>query len=359
MDPFKVPKKMNRNVLKAVSTLQSSRTDFVRLDDITQQVRIQTKKCLPVENLEQVVKESLGNLTKLGILRRRGSEKYGLSCMVFGRVGRAPPGPTTNTTDAAKPRAPLRRARQSARGKRSPGHLDPSQPDTNMLIETPIPGKEMPKPRKRIQKKTKVATPHQGLDQPERVESMELDVPAEVQNEITDPQPLFGTPGWTYPRVFQNLPTLVRDDKEDKMDANEGEGKEGSMSCLFPVRSNFGSAFGSECDVGNPSPVLEEGQWPIVRESPIQGTQEAQNATSRYLTSCLVDIDSTDSRNSSITQDSYHSSASNMNISIAHGENLQSTDGEVQISKSLNIQAEQSSILQNPRRSASEYDFYT
>ncbi|KAH8367659.1 hypothetical protein KR084_007255, partial [Drosophila pseudotakahashii] len=76
MDPFKVPKKMNRNVLKAVSTLQSSRTDFVRVDDVTRQVRIQTRQCLPVENLEGVVKAALGNLTKLGILRRLGSGKY-------------------------------------------------------------------------------------------------------------------------------------------------------------------------------------------------------------------------------------------------------------------------------------------
>nr|XP_016941734.2 uncharacterized protein LOC108018675 isoform X1 [Drosophila suzukii] len=198
MDPFTVPKKINRNVLKALSILQSSRTDFVRLSDITRQTQIQMRNCVPVANMEDVIRESLCTMTKLGILMRLGVAKYALSYPVFCRLGRALPNPKTNVP--GNPGKPLRKAVQDARRKKSLGHLDPWKPATKLLSEESLSGNEMDKMRKRMRtntkriqkRKRKVVHPQPGPKQ---------DDLAGIENEIMDSKPLFGPTGSTTPDI--------------------------------------------------------------------------------------------------------------------------------------------------------------
>ncbi|KAH8293793.1 hypothetical protein KR054_004450 [Drosophila jambulina] len=73
MEPLKVPKKVNRHILKALDFLQASRTDYVSVEAIQDRVKWTLRKTKPVENLEYVVMEALNNQTELGILSRSGS----------------------------------------------------------------------------------------------------------------------------------------------------------------------------------------------------------------------------------------------------------------------------------------------
>ncbi|XP_037730457.1 uncharacterized protein LOC119560861 [Drosophila subpulchrella] len=216
MEASTVPKKVNRNVLKALSILQSSRTDFVRLNAITRQVQIQMRNCVPVANIEDVVRESLCTLTKLGILMRLGMSKYALSYPVFCRLGRALPNPNTNVP--GNPGKPLRKAVQEARRKKSLGHLDPWKPATKLLSEESLSGNEMDKMRKRMRTNTKriqkkkrnVAQPQPGPKQ---------DDPAGIENEIMDPKPLFGPSGSTTPDI--PVPSGTTSDPHKLSGANE------------------------------------------------------------------------------------------------------------------------------------------
>lgn len=110
MDEFRVPKKVNRNVFKAISILQSSRTDFVCANAIVDQVKFQMRNRIPVEHIDEAIKQSLANLTMLGILRRLGPSKYSLSTIVYGRSGM--PNPIAHPP--GNPGRPHRRAAQNA-----------------------------------------------------------------------------------------------------------------------------------------------------------------------------------------------------------------------------------------------------
>ncbi|KAH8247713.1 hypothetical protein KR038_008801, partial [Drosophila bunnanda] len=68
MESIKVPKKVNRHLLKAFDFLQASRTDFVPIEAIQNQVRWSLRHTKPVENLEEVVLEALRIQTDLGIV---------------------------------------------------------------------------------------------------------------------------------------------------------------------------------------------------------------------------------------------------------------------------------------------------
>ncbi|XP_017000332.2 uncharacterized protein vrs [Drosophila takahashii] len=230
MDPFKVPKKVNRNVLKAFSTLQSSRTDFIRVVDITNQVKIQMRNCVPVADVEGAVKESLCNMTKLGILKRLGPAKYGLSCPVYVRLGRALPNPTTNVP--GNPGTPLRRAVQNARRKPSFGNLNPWRPATKMLSEESLSGNEMDKTRKRMRSNTKkihkqkkeVALPRQGPKQAKGFQNQKFNGKEVINNRIKDAKPGSTTTATSVevgtslpagnwkPRILQDLPAVVCDE---------------------------------------------------------------------------------------------------------------------------------------------------
>ncbi|XP_020810908.1 uncharacterized protein LOC110186191 [Drosophila serrata] len=73
MEPIKVPKKVNRHLLKAFDFLQASKNDFVSLEDIQNQVRWSLRNTKPVEDLDEVVLEALKIQTEMGILNRSGS----------------------------------------------------------------------------------------------------------------------------------------------------------------------------------------------------------------------------------------------------------------------------------------------
>ncbi|KAH8307871.1 hypothetical protein KR059_001274, partial [Drosophila kikkawai] len=76
MEPFKVPKKINRHVLKAIDFLQTSRTDLVSIAAIQERVKHSLRYTKHVENLEDVVIDSLKRQTELGIITRKGSSVY-------------------------------------------------------------------------------------------------------------------------------------------------------------------------------------------------------------------------------------------------------------------------------------------
>ncbi|KAH8411121.1 hypothetical protein KR222_003604, partial [Zaprionus bogoriensis] len=80
MDNFCVPKKINRQVLRALSILQSKGTHsaFVPVDDIIKQVELQMRRRKKVECMEYYVHRSLCSLTHLGVLVRSGSSDYAL-----------------------------------------------------------------------------------------------------------------------------------------------------------------------------------------------------------------------------------------------------------------------------------------
>lgn len=73
MEPIKVPKKVNRHVLKALEFLQASRSSFVPIEAITDRVRRTLRYTKPVTNLDYAIQESLKNQNELGIVTRLGS----------------------------------------------------------------------------------------------------------------------------------------------------------------------------------------------------------------------------------------------------------------------------------------------
>ncbi|EDW67282.2 uncharacterized protein vrs [Drosophila virilis] len=78
MDQFNVPKKVNRHVFKAVSALQTSRSGFVSAELINQHVKRQMRRGKNVPNLDEIIHQSLANLTNLGVLACTGSSDYAI-----------------------------------------------------------------------------------------------------------------------------------------------------------------------------------------------------------------------------------------------------------------------------------------
>lgn len=78
MDQFNVPKKVNRYVFKAVSALQTSRSGFVSAELINQHVKRQMRRGKNVPNLDEIIHQSLANLTNLGVLACTGSSDYAI-----------------------------------------------------------------------------------------------------------------------------------------------------------------------------------------------------------------------------------------------------------------------------------------
>ncbi|XP_030567091.1 uncharacterized protein LOC115767081 [Drosophila novamexicana] len=80
MDNFNVPKKINRNVMKALSVLEGkySISAFVPAHSIVRQVEFQMRRSKKMKNMENYVMRSLCTLTHLGILARTGTSDYAL-----------------------------------------------------------------------------------------------------------------------------------------------------------------------------------------------------------------------------------------------------------------------------------------
>lgn len=86
MDNFNVPKVINRNVLKALGTLQGkhSVTAFVPACCIIGAVKEQLRRSKRLDNIERSVLSSLSSLTHLGVLVRTGPSCYALrQALVF------------------------------------------------------------------------------------------------------------------------------------------------------------------------------------------------------------------------------------------------------------------------------------
>lgn len=75
LDQFAVPQTINRNVLQALEILQSERQGFYGADDVSTQVKRQME-CGNARVLHEFVRESLANLTDMGILACTGATQY-------------------------------------------------------------------------------------------------------------------------------------------------------------------------------------------------------------------------------------------------------------------------------------------
>lgn len=78
MDQFDVPYRVNQHVFKALFTLQPKKAGFVSTIDITEQVKMQMRDCNDEPESDDVIRASLSNLTKMGILACTGSMDYAL-----------------------------------------------------------------------------------------------------------------------------------------------------------------------------------------------------------------------------------------------------------------------------------------
>ncbi|EDW16358.1 uncharacterized protein LOC6574869 [Drosophila mojavensis] len=78
MDNFNVPRKVNRHVYKAVSELQDSLAGFVSADLINQYVKYTLRRSKQLVNVDEIIHQSLSNLTDLGVLARTGSSGYAI-----------------------------------------------------------------------------------------------------------------------------------------------------------------------------------------------------------------------------------------------------------------------------------------
>ncbi|XP_016979132.2 uncharacterized protein LOC108044587 isoform X2 [Drosophila rhopaloa] len=278
--------------------------------NVPKKVKVQMRNSKPVANVDEVIKESLCNLTNLGLLTRFKSTSYAISSPVFGRVGRALPNPNTNVPGI--PATPQRRIVQNARRKRSLGNLNPWKPATKVLSEDSLSGNEMDKARKRMRSNTKrivkkkpvITFPNQGPKPPASVRKVKpendlgiLSASESTEKAIRDPQPSFGSIGWTHPnldtnilvipgttlpseitkpRIPQNLQGDVCDDSchavsslhtscvnttvmDNIMDLDEDEDVvEVSINCASPIGLNIrptGYTSGGESDVENASKI--------------------------------------------------------------------------------------------------------
>lgn len=76
LDQFAVPQIINRNVLQALEILQSKKQRFYCTDDITIQVKKQMGEVGKASVLRNFVRESLANMTYIGLLACTGCTEY-------------------------------------------------------------------------------------------------------------------------------------------------------------------------------------------------------------------------------------------------------------------------------------------
>ncbi|XP_064545175.1 uncharacterized protein LOC135433141 [Drosophila montana] len=114
MDNFNVPKKINRNVMKALSALEGkySIPAFVPAHSIVRQVELQMRRSKKMNNMENYVMRSLCTLTHLGILARTGTSDYALRQSL-----RFPNG--VSAIPWQTPPMPERRSRRNLKGSKS------------------------------------------------------------------------------------------------------------------------------------------------------------------------------------------------------------------------------------------------
>ncbi|EDV49357.1 uncharacterized protein LOC6553730 [Drosophila erecta] len=418
MDDFRVPKKVNRNVFKAISILQSSRTHFVRVNAITDQVKYQMRNLVPVAHVDEVIKESLNNLTNLGIVRRLGSSRYALSNVVYARMGVVLPNSIASTP--GNPGTPLRRAVQNARRKRNLGRLDPWKSVTKILSADSLSGTEIDKTRKRMRGNTKrVVKQKREIFLPQTLpkQSKETDSatttnkqslfdekytvprgsgsllgidynkqPTSVGPTTSGKQIEFGSPGWKYtipntpatPQAPMSLNQKTNDPSSTtsvisenivttsamdvKGNVEENKGSEASISCrAVPVGLDVRPAdhtSGGESDVENASVVGLCGS-PICLRTPTAQPSSHESALEEkncpwYSQSSILHNESKTLGIQPIIEDQGNTLVEES--SKDHISTLQENDGALEIS--LDIQTNQTSDVLGERGSSSDYDFY-
>ncbi|EDV94445.1 GH21240 [Drosophila grimshawi] len=80
MDQFNVPRNINRQVFNAVVKIQSSECGFASVNEITKSVKkqLRSKKSKNNPRLNEIINESLHNMTRLGVLDCIGSQEHAI-----------------------------------------------------------------------------------------------------------------------------------------------------------------------------------------------------------------------------------------------------------------------------------------
>ncbi|XP_067619647.1 uncharacterized protein vrs [Eurosta solidaginis] len=149
MDHFNVPKKVNRHVLKALGALSGGdRKQAISMKHIIDQVKHQMRNLVPVPNIENVVQKSLKNLSEIGLIERRGINRYAL-----GRCAAILPGPSVPTNS----KGPDRRVFRGNDPRRcSKSTLDPNMKrGRGCSDEESLSGDEFERTRKRMRTNNK------------------------------------------------------------------------------------------------------------------------------------------------------------------------------------------------------------
>ena len=77
MDVFKVPKKVNRHVLKAMHVLtQGGNQRGVSTSQIRHQVKYQMRNLVPVTDIDGAIQKSLENMAEVGLIQKVGVQRY-------------------------------------------------------------------------------------------------------------------------------------------------------------------------------------------------------------------------------------------------------------------------------------------
>ncbi|XP_043657133.1 uncharacterized protein LOC122622615 isoform X3 [Drosophila teissieri] len=370
------------------------------------------RNCVPVAHVDEVIKQSLSNLTKLGIVRRLGSARYALSNVVFARMGVVLPNPIASTP--GNPGTPLRRAVQNARRKRSLGRLDPWKSATKILSEDSLSGTEMDKARKRMRGNTKrVVKQKREITYPQTRpnQSKETDIPTTSnkpslfdagctldytkQPSLFGPttnsmQILFGSPGWTYTKPIPSTPATPNASIELNQKANdprstptmisgnssttsvmdirgnveENRGSEASIICRpVPVGLDVRPAehtSGGESDVENASVVGLCGS-PLCLRTPNGQSSSHELALEENNYQSPRDIQSSIFQNESNILGTHKIIEDQGNTHVVEslqvqGSTLQDNDRALEIS--LDFQTTQPSDVLGEHRNSSDYDFY-
>ncbi|XP_065354107.1 uncharacterized protein LOC135948659 [Calliphora vicina] len=142
MDAFKVPKKVNRHVLKAIDFLSGGKADRdVPTSKILDQVKYQMRNLVPVPNINMVIQKSLKNLSDIGLIDRTAPERFA--------IGHSAP-------KANKAKTVNRNIfKPSGSRKRSNSQLNPNIKRFHFESEESLPGDEYDRSRKRMRTNNK------------------------------------------------------------------------------------------------------------------------------------------------------------------------------------------------------------
>ncbi|KAI8123029.1 Acyl-CoA Delta(11) desaturase [Lucilia cuprina] len=147
MDAFKVPKKVNRHVLKALNFLSQGKAENeISTEQILNQVKYQMRNLVPVYNIDMVIQKSLKNLSDIGLIDRTAPQRFAM-----GRSYAPSSAPKANKPKTVNPNI----FKPNVSRKRSISKLNPNFKRAQYDSEESMSGEEYDHARKRIRTNTK------------------------------------------------------------------------------------------------------------------------------------------------------------------------------------------------------------